>query len=82
MLNFDRRKTDTGYIGLLENTTAQMASSHQMKRFFNKLGTVGNLFYHAILRRQFVWRLQIEKPTIIELFVDSVVWNINDADKR
>jgi hypothetical protein len=30
----------------------------------------------------FVWRLQIEKPGIIELFIDSVVWDNNDAGKR
>ena len=82
MLGFDRRKNDAGYAGLLENTSAQMASSHQMKRFFENLGTVGNLIYRAILLRLFVWRLQIEKPSIIELFIDSVVWDNNDAGKR
>ncbi len=82
MLGFDRRKNDAGYAGLLENTPAQMASSHQMKRFFENLGIAGNFLYRMMLLRLFVWRLQIETPSIIELFIDSVVWDNNAASKR
>jgi hypothetical protein len=82
MVGFDRRKNDSGYAGLLENTPAQMASSHQMKRFFEKFTVIGNRLYRAILLRLFIWRLKIEQPTLITLFIDSVVWDNNDADKR
>jgi len=33
---FDRKKRDKGYAALLENHASDMASSHQIKRFFIK----------------------------------------------
>lgn len=82
MCGFDRRKRDSGYAGLLENKPAQMASSHQMKRFFEKLGPLGNRLYRLVLLQLFIWRLKIEQPAVIKLFVDSVVWDNDHADKR
>jgi len=82
MSGFDRRKNDSGYAGLLENRPAQMASSHQMKRFFEKLAPIGNRLYRLVLLQLFIWRLRIEQPTLIELFIDSVVWDNDQADKR
>ena len=37
MSSFDQSKKDEGYASLLECKTDQMASSHQIKRFFGKL---------------------------------------------
>ena len=82
MTGFDRRKNDSGYAGILENTPAQMASSHLMKRFFEKFGFIGNRLYRVILLRLFIWRLKLEQPSLIELFIDSVVWDNDNVDKR
>ena len=36
MSGFDTKKNDQGYAAILENKVSEMASSHQMKRFFRK----------------------------------------------
>ena len=82
MKSFDRRKNDAGYAAALENTPDQMASSHQMKRFFRKFIQVGNWIYRKILIGLFIWRLHIEQPEIIILFGDTMVLDNDDAQKR
>ena len=82
MTSFDRRKSDEAYTALLENTSKQMASSHQIKRFFRKFIPVGNWLFRKILLHLFIWRLRIEQPNIIILFGDTMVLNNDDADKR
>jgi len=79
---FDSRKTDEGYAALLENKTNELASSHQIKRFFSKLSIIPNTIYCRILHELFVWRLNIEKPTIIELGIDTMVMDNDTSDKR
>ncbi|MDF1550751.1 MAG: hypothetical protein P1P88_23210 [Bacteroidales bacterium] len=37
---FDKLKTEEGYAALLENKKSEMASSHQIKRFFRKLSFI------------------------------------------
>lgn len=82
MSGFDRRKRVSGYAGHLENKPAQMASSHQMKRFFEKPGPLGNRLYRLVLLQLFIWRLKVEQPVVIKLFVDSMVWDNDHADRR
>ncbi len=55
---FDRRKTDSGYAAVLENQPKEMASSHQIKRFFRKLvdNRITNAIYRKILHELFIWR--------------------------
>lgn len=60
MSGFGRRKNDPAFAALLENTSDQMASSHQMKRFFEKFTFIGNCLYRAVLLQLFIWRLKIE----------------------
>ncbi len=79
---FDRRKQDEAYAAILENVPEQMASSHQIKRVFRKLAYIGNRVYRSLLHQLFVWRLNIEKPSIIILFADTMVLDNDDADKR
>ena len=69
---FDQGKNDEGYAALLECKREQMASSHQIKRFFGKLSFITNLIFNKILNELFVWRLQITKPSIIELGIDTI----------
>lgn len=82
MASFDRCNTDDAYQTLLENTPDDMASSHQIKRFFRRLIPVPILVYRHILLILFIWRLRVEKPSIVILFGDTVVWNNDDAKKR
>jgi hypothetical protein len=80
--SFDRRKEDEAYAALLGNKPEDMASSHQIKRFFRKFICIGNDIFRAILLYLFIWRLRIEKPNIIILFGDTMVLNNDDAEKR
>lgn len=79
---FDRLKNDEGYTALLENKPQEMASSHQIKRFFIKLSVVTNFIFNKIMHELFVWRLQIAKPSIIELGIDTMVMDNDGAKKR
>ncbi len=82
MTAFDHRQKDEAYAAVLENVPAEMASSHQMKRFFQKLLAVPNWLYRQILLAMFLWRLRIDQPKIIVLIGDSIVLDNDDADKR
>jgi hypothetical protein len=79
---FDQLKTDEGYAALLENDTEDMASSHQVKRFFAKISPVTNLIFNKILNELFIWRLKITGPEIIMLGIDTMVLDNDDAKKR
>lgn len=79
---FDQMKKDEGYAALLENKTDEMASSHQIKRFFIKISLITSLIFNKILHELFVWRLNIAKPKIIEIGIDTMVLDNDDARKR
>ena len=79
---FDKKKEDEAYVALLENNNDEMASSHQIKRFFRKLSVVPDIIFRKILRTLFIWRLNIEKPKVVELWIDTMVMDNNDAEKR
>jgi len=82
MSSFDNRKQDKSYSSLLENSKAQMASSHQVKRFFKKLSTINSLSFNLILHQLFIWRLKLEKPTVIYLGIDTMVMDNDRAKKK
>lgn len=79
---FDQLKTDEGYAALLETNTEDLASSHQIKRFFLKLGMVTDLIFNKILHGLFVWRLSMERPDIVFLGIDTMVLDNDGAKKR
>ena len=79
---FDKKKQDESYAAVLENSVKEMASSHQIKRFFKKLSIVPAFVFRKILKTLFIWRLNIVKPKVIELFIDTMVMNNDDALKR
>jgi len=79
---FDRKKDDEGYAAVLENTPEEMASSHQIKRFFAKFALVNNFLFRKVLKVLFIWRLLQERPVKIILQADTMVMDNNDADKR
>lgn len=79
---FDKLKTEEGYAALLENKKSEMASSHQIKRFFRKLSFIKNNIFNNILHELFIWRLTISKPKVILLGIDTMVLDNDGAKKR
>lgn len=79
---FDELKQDVGYAGAIETEPEQMASSHQIKRFFRYFSWICGGIFRKILKRLFIWRLKIEKPSLIELTIDTMVMDNDEAEKR
>ena len=79
---FDQLKGDEGYASIIENDHDEMASSHQMKRFFKSFSWVCGGVFRKILRKMFIWRLRIEKPDVIDLTIDTMVMDNDEAHKR
>ena len=79
---FDQLKTDLGHAAILETTTEQLASSHQVKRFFSKMSVVTNLIFNKILHELFIWRLKIDRPKVIILGIDTMVLDNDGAKQR
>lgn len=79
---FDQLKGDEGYASIIENNHDEMASSHQMKRFFKSFSWVCGGLFRKILRKMFIWRLKLEKPAVIELTLDTMVMDNDEAQKR
>lgn len=79
---FDRIGKDTGYAAALEVSQEDMLSSHTVKRFFKKFRGARYKVYRKVLLELFVWRLNILKPGIIVLDMDTMVLDNDDAQKR
>ena len=79
---FDQLKKDKGYAAAIETRRSQMASSHMIKRFFKLFGWWFAPHFRWLLRRLFVWRLNLIKPTEILLYIDTMVMDNDDAQKR
>ena len=59
-----------------------LASSHTIKRFFRAFpfGCAGA--FRVILKQLFLWRLELKRPELIELTIDTMVMDNNEAVKR
>lgn len=79
---FDQLKGDEGYAAVIENSQEEMASSHQMKRFFKSFSWVSGGLYRRVLRKMFIWRLKIEETKVIDLTIDTMVMDNDEAEKR
>jgi len=79
---FDQLKKDEGYAGAIQMSPEEMASSHSVKRFFKLFSWVAGGVFRKVLRRMFLWRLRIEHPDVIELGLDSMVMDNDEAEKR
>jgi len=80
--SFDQLKRDEGYASVIENSKAEMVSSHQIKRFYKSFSWVCGGSFRKILRKMFIWRLRLEKPEVIELTIDTMVMDNDEAQKR
>jgi hypothetical protein len=79
---FDHLKRDPGYASVIENSPKEMVSSHQIKRFFKSFAWLCGGVFRKVLQQMFIWRLKIEKPEVIELTIDTMVMDNDEAPKR
>ena len=82
LTRFDELSKDRGYSSTIETPQSKMASSHQIKRFFGAFSFVRNYLFRKLLQTIFVWRLNITKPAVIILDLDTMVMANDDALKR
>lgn len=67
---------------MLEVPAEQMASSHTMKRFFGTFGVFAAEAFRWGLKQLFVWRLQLHRPSVVQLTLDTMVMENDEALKR
>jgi hypothetical protein len=79
---FDHLAKDSGYAAGIETAMGQMASSHRIKRFFNAFAWTRIYLFRRLLQHLFVWRLHVVKPDLIELGIDTMVLDNDDAHCR
>ncbi|MCP3680557.1 MAG: IS1380 family transposase [Gammaproteobacteria bacterium] len=82
LVYFDQLRKDEGYAAVIENSPEEMLSSHQVKRFFRVFSWIAGGVFRKILKRLFIWRLKIERPKTINLTLDTMGMNNNEAKKR
>ena len=79
---FDQLKEDTGYTAVIEVPTREVASSHAMKRFFGAFGIFMAGAFRWVLKELFVWRLKMAAVRVVELTLDTMVMDNDEALKR
>jgi len=79
---FDTLSQDEGYAGSIETPIEGMASSEQMKRFFKAFAWTRVFLFRRLLQTLFIWRLKIKQPGVIELGIDTMVMDNDDAKCR
>jgi len=79
---FDQLRGDEGYAAAIENISGEMVSSHQIKRFFKSFSWLAGGVFLKVLQRLFIWRLKLTQPEVIELTIDTMVMDNDEAPKR
>jgi hypothetical protein len=82
LTRFDELCEDWGYAAAIETRLENMASSHQVKRYFGSFSFVRNYLFRRLMQELFIWRLCIENPAVIMLDMDTMILNNDDALKR
>lgn len=82
LVHFDRVKKDAGYAGMIESKREALLSSHAVKRFYKAFSWYRIWLFRHLLQELFVWRLRLTRPGIIELFLDTMVMDNDEAEKR
>ena len=82
LVYFDRLKEDEGYAGSIETKPEQMLSSHAVKRFFGAMLLPWAFMFRKVLQKLFLWRLQIVRPSMIIIGLDTMVMDNDEAEKR
>ena len=79
---FDQLKVDAGYAASIQVASEKMASSHTIKRLFKLFPWTTGKVFRQILKDLFVWRLNITRPDLIVIGVDTMVMDNDYAEKR
>jgi hypothetical protein len=82
LVYFDALKEDAGYAAAIETAPERMRSSHAVKRFFNACSWYRIWLFRGLLKQLFLWRLQLRKPEVIVLGLDTMVMDNDEARKR
>ena len=82
LVHFDHLRRDGGYAAVIENSFEEMIGSHQVKRFFKGFSWVCGGIFRKILKWLFIWRLRIEGPERIELTMDLMILDNDEAEGR
>ena len=82
LVYFDTLKEDEGYAGSIEMDPEHMLSSHAVKRFFGAMLLPWAFMFRKVLRKLFLWRLQMVKPLMIIIGLDTMVMDNDEAEKR
>ena len=82
LAHFDVLAKDPGYAAAIETDINGMASSHTVKRFYQAFSAQRTYLFRRLLQHLFLWRLNIAKPEVIELNIDTMVMDNDQAPKR
>ena len=82
LVYFDQLSRDAGYAASIETDMEKMACSHRIKRFFNAFAWTRMFLFRRLLQALFIWRLKIKQPKLIELGIDTMVMDNDDAKCR
>ena len=82
LVYFDHLRDEDGYAGTIETSRDAMASSHQVKRFFGAFSWPRVWLFRRLLQQLFLWRLDVEKPEVVVLGVDTMIMDNSEADVR
>lgn len=82
LVHFDSLKEDEGYAAGIESRPEQMQSSHAVKRFLRAFTWWRIWLFRTVLQKLFIWRLRVEQPEIIELGIDVMPMDNDEAKQR
>jgi len=82
LTHFDALTIDLGYAATIESDPKALASSHTVKRFFQAFTWPRIFLFRRLLLQLFLWRLNLAKPAVIVLGLDTMVMDNDDAPKR
>ena len=82
LVHFDAVAGDEGYAGTIESRWEALLSSHAVKRFYTAFSWYRIWLFRHLLQELFIWRLRLTQPEMIELFIDTMVLDNDDAEKR
>jgi len=82
LVRYDKLQEDAGYAGVIESKPEDLVSSHSIKRFFKGFSWMRIWLFRKLLQGLFIWRLDITKPDFIELHIDTMVMDNDEAEVR
>ena len=78
--NYERHIDLTGWSEFV--CAEELVSSHSIKRFFNGFSWPRIWLFRRLLQGLFIWRMNVTKPDVIELHIDTMVMDNDEAEVR